>query len=180
MTTQPGFDPLPVPAESLSLWFPDDRMPRPDMVEAMRIGVEHIQTNMEMLKPGVRIQDLSRNTHVPEEKHSYLIYCAGLRDAWPWVAHPDTMVKGAFDYELEPGTTLCVETRVGKVNRDFPIKFKVQVLITNGGYWNLKKSGIDGSAQLGRKRSQIPPFSPVILRRRTSCAGLISCVFLPS
>ena len=39
------------------------------MIEAMKIGVEHIQTNMQMLKPGVNIEELSRNTHVLPDKY---------------------------------------------------------------------------------------------------------------
>ena len=33
------------------------------MIYAMQHGVEHIQTNMEMLKPGVSINELVANCH---------------------------------------------------------------------------------------------------------------------
>ena len=45
-------------------WWVGDGAPRPDMVEAMRIAYDHVMTNMEMLKPGVRFEDLTANTHV--------------------------------------------------------------------------------------------------------------------
>ncbi|WP_375280974.1 dimethylsulfonioproprionate lyase DddP [Pseudooctadecabacter sp.] len=126
---------------SRSWWIGPDK-PRPDMIEAMKHGVEHIETNMEMLKPGVNIEDLSRNTHVlhdkyQAQKYGCLMHGVGLCDEWPLVAYPDKMVPGAFDYELQPGMTLCVEALVGEVGGDFSIKLEDQVLITEDGYERL-------------------------------------------
>lgn len=123
-------------------WWVGDRAPRPDMIDAMRHGHDHVMTNMEMLRPGVNIQDLSRNTHVlrPEFqrlKYGCLMHGVGLCDEWPLVAYPDHMVEGAFDYELEPGMTLCVEVLVSPDGGDFSIKLEEQVLITEDGYENL-------------------------------------------
>ncbi|WP_300535184.1 dimethylsulfonioproprionate lyase DddP [uncultured Mameliella sp.] len=123
-------------------WWVGDRAPRPDMIDAMRHGHDHVMTNMEMLRPGVNIQDLSRNTHLlrPEFqrlKYGCLMHGVGLCDEWPLVAYPDHMVEGAFDYELEPGMTLCVEVLVSPDGGDFSIKLEEQVLITEDGYENL-------------------------------------------
>ncbi|WP_417209889.1 dimethylsulfonioproprionate lyase DddP [Antarctobacter sp.] len=123
-------------------WWVGDQAPRPDMIDAMRHGVEHIRTNMEMLRPGVNIQDLSRNTHVlrPEFqqlKYGCLMHGVGLCDEWPLVAYPDKMVEGAFDYEIEPGMTLCVEVLVSPEGGDFSIKLEEQVVITEDGFENL-------------------------------------------
>jgi len=135
-------------------WWIGDRAPRPDMIYAMQHGVEHIQKNMEMLRPGVNIEDLSRNTHVLDDKYQKLKYgClmhgVGLCDEWPLVAYPDKMVPGAFDYELQPGMTLCVEALVGEVGGDFSIKLEDQVLITEDGYENLTTYPFD-AALMGR------------------------------
>ncbi|WP_425038933.1 dimethylsulfonioproprionate lyase DddP [Primorskyibacter sp. S187A] len=129
-------------------WWIGPEAPRQDMIDAMNISVEHIQTNMEMLKPGVNIEWLSRNTHVlPEkyqkQKYGCLMHGVGLCDEWPLVAYPDKMVPGAFDYELEPGMTLCVEALVGEVAGDFSIKLEDQVLITEDGYENLTSYPFD-------------------------------------
>ncbi|MBY6114800.1 Xaa-Pro peptidase family protein [Mameliella alba] len=123
-------------------WWVGDQAPRPDMIDAMQHGYEHVMTNMEMLKPGVNIQELSRNTHVlrPEfqkQKYGCLMHGVGLCDEWPLVAYPDKMVEGAFDYELEPGMTLCVEVLASPEGGDFSIKLEEQVLITEDGYENL-------------------------------------------
>ena len=131
-------------------WWIGDARPRPDMIHAMRHAVEHIQTNMEMLKPGVMIPELSANTHVLEDryqaqKYGCLMHGVGLCDEWPLVAYPDNAVPGAFDYPLEAGMVLCVEALVGEVGGDFSIKLEDQVLITEDGYENLTRYPFDAA-----------------------------------
>ncbi|MFK7881165.1 dimethylsulfonioproprionate lyase DddP [Roseobacter sp.] len=126
---------------SRSWWIGPDK-PRADMVYAMQHGVEHIMTNMQMLKPGVMIPELSAGTHVldPEFqklKYGCLMHGVGLCDEWPLVAYPDQAVAGAYDYPLEPGMTLCVEALVSVEGGDFSIKLEDQVLITDDGFENL-------------------------------------------
>jgi Xaa-Pro aminopeptidase len=135
-------------------WWIGDAKPRADMIEAMQIGVEHIQTNMDMLKPGVTIQELSQNGHrLPDKyqalKYGCLMHGVGLCDEWPLVVYPDRMVEGAFDYALEPGMTLCVEALISPEGGDFSIKLEDQVLITETGYENLTKYPHD-RALMGR------------------------------
>ena len=108
----------------------------------MQHAHEHIMTNMEMLKPGVMIPELTAGTHVLDtkyqaQKYGCLMHGVGLCDEWPLVAYPDQAVAGAFDYALEPGMVLCVEALVGAVGGDFSIKLEDQVLITEDGYENL-------------------------------------------
>lgn len=126
---------------SRSWWIGDDN-PRPDMIDAMRHAYDHIMTNMEMLKPGVRFDDLTANTHVlapqyQKQKYGCLMHGVGLCDEWPLIAYPDRAVPGAFDYVLEPGMTLCVEALVSPEGGDFSIKLEDQVLITEDGFENL-------------------------------------------
>ena len=123
-------------------WWIGDQKPRPDMIYAMQHGHEHIMTNMEMLKPGVNMQDISRNCHKLDDnfqaqKYGCMMHGVGLCDEWPLIAYPDTMVEGAFDYELQPGMVLCVEALVSPEKGDFSIKLEDQVLITEDGYENL-------------------------------------------
>ena len=126
---------------SRSWWIGDEAPPQP-MVDAMRHGHEHIMTNMELLKPGVNIQELSHKAHVldsqyQKQKYGCLMHGVGLCDEWPLVAYPDHLVEGAFDYELEAGMVLCVEALVSPEGGDFSIKLEDQVLITEDGYENL-------------------------------------------
>lgn len=132
---------------SRSWWIGPDK-PRPDMVYAMQHGVEHIQQNMEMLKPGVMIPELTAGTHVLDEKYQQqkygcLMHGVGLCDEWPLVRYPDRAIEGSYDYPLEPGMTLCVEALVSEVGGDFSIKLEDQVLVTEDGYENLTKYPYD-------------------------------------
>ncbi len=129
-------------------WWIGDQKPSNEMVYAMRHAHEHIMTNMEMLKPGVMIPDLTANCHrlddqFQAQKYGCLMHGVGLCDEWPLVAYPDKAVPGAFDYALEPGMVLCVEALVGSVGGTFSIKLEDQVLITEDGYENLTKYPFD-------------------------------------
>ena len=135
-------------------WWIGDKRPPADMVYAMQHGHDHIMQNMEMLKPGVMIPDLTANTHVldaqfQKQKYGCLMHGVGLCDEWPLVAYPDGAVPGAFDYALEPGMVLCVEALVSPEGGDFSIKLEDQVLITDDGYENLTKYPFD-DALMGR------------------------------
>ncbi|MEL6886473.1 MAG: dimethylsulfonioproprionate lyase DddP [Pseudomonadota bacterium] len=123
-------------------WWIGDRKPRADMVYAMQHAHEHIMQNMQMIKPGVMIPDLTANTHVLDDKfqdlkYGCLMHGVGLCDEWPLVAYPEKAVPGAFDHPLEPGMVLCVEASVGEVGGDFSIKLEDQVLVTEDGFENL-------------------------------------------
>lgn len=107
-------------------------------------------TNMEMLRPGVMIPDLTANTHVlhdryQAQKYGCLMHGVGLCDEWPLVAYPDHAVPGAFDYPLEAGMTLCVEALVSPEGGDFSIKLEDQVLITEDGFENLSRYPFDAA-----------------------------------
>ncbi|WP_370231477.1 dimethylsulfonioproprionate lyase DddP [Cognatishimia sp.] len=129
-------------------WWIGDEKPPADMVYAMQHGVEHIRHNMEMLKPGVAIRDLTLNGHkldanFQKQKYSCMMHGVGLCDEWPHVDYPDNTHEGAFDYELEAGMTLCVEALVSPEGGNFSIKLEDQVLITEDGYENLTKYPFD-------------------------------------
>ena len=123
-------------------WWIGDQAPRPDMIYAMQHAHEHIQTNTEMLAPGVSMRSLSKNCHRLDDnfqvqKYGALMHGVGLCDEWPLIAYPDQLVDGAFEYELEPGMVLCVEALVSPEGGDFSIKLEDQVLITEYGFENL-------------------------------------------
>ncbi|WP_415403428.1 dimethylsulfonioproprionate lyase DddP [Tateyamaria sp. SN3-11] len=131
-------------------WWIGDQKPRPDMIYAMQHAVEHIQTNMQMIKPGVMIPELTANTHVLDDKfqaqkYGCLMHGVGLCDEWPLVAYPDKAVPGAFDHPLEAGMVLCVEAAVGEVGGDFTIKLEDQVLVTEDGFENLTTYPFDAA-----------------------------------
>jgi Xaa-Pro dipeptidase len=131
-------------------WWIGDEKPLADMISAMQHGVEHIQTNMELLAPGVSFHDLTHKGHHLDAQYQRLKYgCkmhgVGLCDEWPLIAYPDQHVEGAFDYVLEPGMVLCVEALVSPDGGDFSIKLEDQVVITEDGYENLTTYPFDAA-----------------------------------
>ena len=129
-------------------WWIGDKKPVQAMIDAMKHGIEHIETNMNLLAPGVSFRDLTHQGHHLDKKYQKLKYgCkmhgVGLCDEWPLIAYPDKFVEGAFDYVLEPGMVLCVEALVSPEGGDFSIKLEDQVLITDDGFENLTSYPFD-------------------------------------
>jgi Xaa-Pro aminopeptidase len=129
-------------------WWVGDAKPRADMIYAMNHAVDHIQTNMAMLKPGVALRDLTHGGHQLDanmwaQKYGCKMHGVGLCDEWPLVTYPDKFVEGAFDYELQPGMVLCVEVLASPEGGDFSIKLEDQVLVTEDGHENLTKYPFD-------------------------------------
>ena len=129
-------------------WWVGDGRPTNAMVSAMHHAMDHIATNMAMLKPGVTIRELTHGGHdlAPEywrQKYSCKMHGVGLCDEWPFVPYPDGWVEGAFDVALEPGMVLCVEALVSPEGGDFSIKLEDQVLITETGFENLTRYPFD-------------------------------------
>ncbi|MGJ8547225.1 MAG: dimethylsulfonioproprionate lyase DddP [Sulfitobacter sp.] len=129
-------------------WWIGDAPPRPDMVATMQHAHEHITRNMELIKPGVMIPELTANLHrlndnLQKQKYGCAMHGVGLCDEWPLVPYPDKAVPGACDYPLEPGMVLCVEVLASPEGGDFSIKLEDQVLVTEDGYENLTQYPFD-------------------------------------
>ncbi len=132
---------------SRTFWLGDGK-PTNAMIAAMRHAHEHIMTNMQMLKPGVSIEELVMNGHQLEDqywkqKYSCKFHGVGLCDEWPHVDYPDNYHPGAWEAVLEPGMVLCAEALVSPEGGEFSIKLEDQVLITETGFENLTKYPFD-------------------------------------
>ncbi len=131
-------------------WWVGPDAPRPDMIAAMQHAREHIQTNMELLKPGTTFRELVHDGHQLDakyfdRKYSCRFHGVGLCDEWPIIVYPDKYDEGAFEAEVQPGMMFCVEALVGEVGGDFCIKLEDQVLITEDGFENLTTYPFDAA-----------------------------------
>jgi Xaa-Pro dipeptidase len=129
-------------------WWIGKGKPRADMVEAFKIGREHIAHNMTLLGPGVPMRDLTFKAHqlpakYQKQKYGCLMHGVGLCDEWPLITYPDQFTEGAFDHVLEPGQMMCVEALISPEGGDFSIKLEDQVLITETGVENLTSYPFD-------------------------------------
>jgi Xaa-Pro aminopeptidase len=123
-------------------WYCGDGTPSAEQIELHRVAVDHINGNMEILKPGLSFTDISYGGHQLPEKYRSQQYCVkmhgvGMCDEYPSIYYPESFIEGAFEDELRPGMTLCVEAYVGAVGGRDGVKLENQVLITNTGFENL-------------------------------------------
>lgn len=129
-------------------WWVGDEDPSPEMGQDMRLALEHIRHNMDLLKPGVSFDELTHQAHVlpdiyQRQKYGCLFHGVGQCDEWPMIAYPDAWAEGAFNGVLEPGMVLCVEALISRENGSFSIKLEDQVLITEQGHENLTSYPFD-------------------------------------
>ena len=118
------------------------------MKEYYKVAHDHIMTNMELVAPGVSFKELTFAGHQLSEEfvpgqYSCRFHGVGLCDEWPLIAYPKDWRSGSFDYELQPGMTLCVEALIGSAEAGFSIKLEDQILVTETGYENLTNFPFD-------------------------------------
>jgi len=123
-------------------WFCGDGPASDEQRRLHDIALSHINTNMEMLKPGASFTELTFGGHMlPEEfipqRYGVKMHGIGLCDEYPAIYYPEDFIEGAFDYNLEPGMTLCVEAYIGAIGAKDGVKLEEQILITDTGYENL-------------------------------------------
>jgi Xaa-Pro aminopeptidase len=125
-------------------WWVGRGRPRPDMVADYRLAQEQVAWNTALLGPGVTFDALhAQQFTLPAayraQKYSCVWHGVGLADEWPYIVYPDQRDPGAFEGELEPGMTLCVESLISREGGDFSIKLEEQVLITETGVETLSR-----------------------------------------
>ena len=129
-------------------WFLGDGRPTPEQRRLHAIAYEHIMTNMEQLKPGATLRELSEHGHqlgeeFVEQRYGSRYHGVGLCDEWPAIKYREDFAERGYDGVLEPGMVLCVEAYVGAVGAPDGIKLEDQVLITETGYENLTRCPFD-------------------------------------
>ena len=92
-------------------------------------------TTWPLLAPGTPMRELTFGGRpLPEEfvaeRYACRMHGVGLCDEWPKIAYPEDWLDGAYEYALEPGMVLTVETYIGAVGGREGVKLEDQVLIT--------------------------------------------------
>ena len=129
-------------------WFIGDGAPTDEQRRLHAIAYEHIQKNMQALKPGLTFRELSDAGHqLPEEfvqlRYGSKYHGVGMCDEWPSIKYPIDFEKSGYDGVLEPGMMLCVEAYIGAVGGAEGMKLEEQVLITETGVENFSKAPFD-------------------------------------
>ncbi|MCL4147511.1 UNVERIFIED_CONTAM: hypothetical protein GTU68_011591 [Idotea baltica] len=121
-------------------WLVGDGEPTPYEKQIYRDAHDHIMTNMAILKPGIRLDDLTTlSQQLPEkyidQRYGVVFHGVGLCDEYPSIRYAQDWEDGQHEERvLEPGMTLCVEVYYGEVSGPCGIKLEDQVLITEDGF----------------------------------------------
>jgi Xaa-Pro dipeptidase len=103
------------------------------------LAMEQIHYNIDkLMKPGLDFREASElawripNAFV-KNRYSCVAHGVGLCDEWPKITHIQDREQSAYDGELQPGMTICVESYIGEERGREGVKLEQQVLITETG-----------------------------------------------
>ena len=123
-------------------WMVGDFEPTAEQKEHYRVAYDHIHANMELMKPGMTFEELTRKAdRLPEkfraQRYSCWAHGVGLCDEYPALRYPEDYEASGYDGVLEPGMVLTSEAYIGAVGGTVGVKLEDQVLITETGFENL-------------------------------------------
>jgi Xaa-Pro aminopeptidase len=136
--------PYGICADISRTWMIGDRDPTEEQKHLYRVAYEHIQHNMNILKPGMSFREVTEaGLLLPEEyrpqRYGVMMHGVGLCDEYPSIRYPEDLEGHGYDGVLEPGMALCVEAYVGAVGGKNGVKLEDQVVITENGFENLTR-----------------------------------------
>ncbi len=103
-----------------------------DQKKLYQMGVEHIDHNARLIKPGMSFKEFTEKSwKLPEEyygnRYSCMVHGIGLCDEWPMIRYPTD--GGQREGSFEKNMTITVETYIGKVGGKEGIKLEQQYLV---------------------------------------------------
>jgi Xaa-Pro aminopeptidase len=129
-------------------WVTPGRRPTNEQVTMHAIGLEHINTNMSLIKAGVSFLELGERAHIlPEEyranRYSVFLHGVGLCDEYPAVRYPEDVEKAGYDGVFEPGMCVCIEAYIGREDGAEGVKLERQAVVTETGIELLDRFPMD-------------------------------------
>ena len=103
-----------------------------DQKKLYQMGVEHIDHNARLIKPGMSFKEFTEKSwKLPEEyygnRYPCMVHGIGLCDEWPLIKYPTD--GGQREGFFEKNMTITVETYIGKVGGKEGIKLEQQYLV---------------------------------------------------
>ena len=120
-------------------WLMGDRAPTDEQKRIFAEAHAQVVENIPLLAPGTHLRELTFGGRaLPEDfvanRYSCRMHGVGLCDEWPMVTYPEDWHEDAYDYVLEPGMAMTVETYIGAEGGREGVKLEDQVLITETGH----------------------------------------------
>jgi len=103
-----------------------------DQKKLYQMGVEHINHNARLIKPGMSFKEFTEKSwKLPEEyygnRYSCMVHGIGLCDEWPMIRYPTD--GGQREGFFEKNMTITVETYIGKVGGKEGVKLEQQYVV---------------------------------------------------
>lgn len=119
-------------------FFCGDGRPSDEQRRLYQLACEQIETNTELLKPGLGFRELSERawTLPPScaaNRYSVVVHGVGLCDEYPAVKYFKDFARSGYDGVFQAGMTVCVESYIGEEGGHEGVKMEQQVLITENG-----------------------------------------------
>ena len=119
-------------------WIVGDVPPTDEQKRLYQHAYTHIQTNIELVQPGMSFAEFTAKAHRLDEEFRPLRYGVvahgiGLCDEYPSIRYPEDVEAHGYSGEIEPGMTLCIEAYVGAAGGREGIKLEEQIVVTENG-----------------------------------------------
>ncbi len=110
--------------------------------ELYGLAYEQIQTNIPLFRAGRTAREITEAAwQIPDRflpyRYGSLAHGVGMCDEYPRIAQAIDFEASGYDFVLEPGMTLCVESYIGEPGDTQGVKLEEQILITEGDPINL-------------------------------------------
>ncbi|MEO1194305.1 MAG: Xaa-Pro peptidase family protein [Pseudomonadota bacterium] len=110
--------------------------------ELYGLAYEQIQTNIPLFRAGRSAVEIAEAAWtIPDRflpyRYGSLAHGVGLCDEYPRISHSIDFERSGYDFVLEAGMTICVESYIGEPGGTQGVKLEEQILITEGDPVNL-------------------------------------------
>ena len=119
-------------------WLVGDGKPNETQKTLYKVAYEHIMSNINLLKPGMSLNEVTEKAHrLPPQyralRYGVLAHGVGLCDEYPSIRYPEDLDACGYSGVIEPGMTLSVEAYIGETGGREGVKLEEQILITETG-----------------------------------------------
>ena len=119
-------------------WIVGDVKPTDIQKGLYRLAYDHVMTNIDLIKPGMRFAEVTEKAHrLPEAyralRYGVLAHGIGLCDEYPSIRYPEDVEDHGYGGSVEVGMTLCVEAYIGAEGGREGVKLEEQVVVTETG-----------------------------------------------
>ncbi len=110
--------------------------------ELYELAYEQIHTNIPLFRAGRTAREVAEQAWVIPDRflpyrYGSLAHGVGMCDEYPRIAQAIDFDRSGYDFTLEAGMTLCVESYIGEPGDTQGVKLEEQILITEGDPVNL-------------------------------------------